>query len=396
MAKIGFCFYNTSMVGYTIDRQLVYFQPHNNVFIFHINKLTTDRSKKAELVDTKVKSFDISFYSSKSIIDLIKSLEIDVFVFYTFQSQLDKLIWEICQILEIPTILHDHGIVFGHKVASLSKFQLSFIRIKRKIEFQKKRISLKNIRRKAKFKTHLHGAYAFSHYIIYSNNNYSYYNSFFHLNESNVTITGIPLFMDETEINLLKQIKTERKILYIYQPLRKFGMSSMSDQEEINFINSINEVALFFGLKLEIRLHPAQSIEDFGKTIWHENIYFLNSIDLQYQAASASIILGHWSTALSISYTLNKPLIVLEFPKVLKDYLPYFSIFKSVGFYCSHIEQMHDAILQINESFNTDRHVNWINLIGDKNTFKFDAFVMFKVIDKLLINDRNSTQIIIK
>ncbi|MGB4659607.1 MAG: hypothetical protein WBI07_10525 [Mobilitalea sp.] len=387
MAKIGFCIYNTSMAGYTINRQLKYFQPHNNVFIFHINELTKDRSNKDLCFDTQVNSFDLSFTSTRSIIDLIKSLEIDIFVFYTFQSQLDKLVWEICQMLKIPTILHDHGIVFGDKIAHISKFRLSYVRIKRKLVFQKKRMSLKKILRNTKFDARCLNNYAFSHYIIYSNNNYTYYSSFFHLNEKNVTITGIPLFTDLSEINSLRQINSEPKILFIYQPLRKFGMSSIDDQGERDFINSINDVALSFGLKLEIRLHPAQCIEDFGTTNWHENIFFFNSIDLESQAASASIILGHWSTALSISYTLNKPLIVLEFPKVLKEYLPYFTLFKKVGFYCSQIEQMNDTILKMDRNFNMNNNENWINLIGDKNTYQFDVSETIKIIDKLLNTD---------
>lgn len=379
MARIGFCVYNTSMSRYTFGLLAEFLQNKNDLFVFHIDKLTTDRSKNNITSNQNIVMFDVSYYSNNRIIELVQSLKIDVVVFFTFQSLLDRYMWNICSILKIPTILFDHGIVFGDKVVGISKYKLSFIRIFRKFFFSIKNIELYVFKRgKITAKT-----FEFDQYLLFSENNYNYYKTFFNLNTINTTITGIPLFKDENELNYCRNFLADDKILYIHQPLRALGFSSISKTEEVDFINKINNAAIACGFKLEIRMHPSQSMKEFADINWHDNITFDNLTKLEIQAAQSKIIIGHWSTALTIAFPLNKPLVILEYPKIASDYLLFLSIFRSVGKYCNNVEQLQEVILNLND-FKTNSN-NWVYLIGEKNTVQYSASKL-----DYLINNINS------
>jgi len=387
MANIGYCIYNSSMRSYTFDQHFSFLNSRHTLNVFHIDKLTTDRAKTTPTNEDKFNIIDISYKTSREIARIILDLKIDVFIFYTFQSVLDKYIWRICRYLSIPTIFHDHGIVFGDKIVGEQKINLSIIRIKRKLSFIIKNIQLNNISDENFPKKPIIGNYIFDHFILFSHNNYEYYNFFFKINENNCTLTGIPLFLDENELTLLKKISPERKILYIHQPLRKLGFSSISFNEEIKFIKSINDISHRLNFKLEVRLHPSQSHEEYTKHLLISGINFDNKTNLQIQAAKATIILGHWSTALSIAYPLEKPLIILEYPKVSQKYFSFFSIFKEVGMYCSNINQLERTLKIIQNDYKADDE-KWRHLIGKNNTLLFDILKLNSIIEKITSNDK--------
>ncbi|HEY5587457.1 MAG TPA: hypothetical protein VIK86_00715 [Candidatus Paceibacterota bacterium] len=376
------------MSSYLLDKQFESLINNNSLYIFHNDYLTSDRSKNNWDNKFCVPSYDAGLLSAKKIIKIIKCVNIEVFVFFTFQSDLDKLIWKICQLLKIPTILHDHGIVFGNKIAGLKKLNLSRLRIRRKIFFSIKQIQLIYVMFLINNKLNSKKKYSFDYYLIYSTNNLTYYQNFFILTENNTSISGIPLFLNEEEFSSLRGKKKERKLLYLHQPFIKFSMSLLTFEEEINYINEINEIAINNNLKLEIRLHPAQSIDEYQRIHWNSNISFENMISLELQSASAYAIMGHWSTALAISYPFRIPLIILEFPKTIDKYKQYYSIFKNVSYYCENIAQFKDALYKIQNSNNIKyNQTNWEKLIGTQFTVEADCIELISII-KTITNVR--------
>lgn len=374
------------MRRYTYDQHVMFSNSIHTYNVFHIDKLTQDRAKTKASKERYLNIIDISYRSSNEIIKIILDLKIEVFIFYTFQSLLDKFLWQICQNLGIPTIFHDHGIVFGNKIVGESKYNISLIRLKRKLSFLIKNFQLNFLTDNIYSKKLIKREYNFDHYILFSHNNANYYNTFFKLTERNFTITGIPLFRDENELLLLKKIIPERKILYIHQPLRKFKFSSISFNEEIEFINSINKIVKKLNYKLVVRLHPSQSLEELASYDLNSGITLDNKTNLQLQAATASIILGHWSTALSIAYPLNKPLIILEYPNVYKKYSSFYSIFKNVGIYCKSVKQLEGTIENIQTISKIDDD-KWRDLIGQDNTIHHDSVKLNKIINLITSND---------
>lgn len=382
MSNIGFCLYNTSMSSYVLDRQSVYLKNENSLFVFHIDTLTTDRSTNTLNNNYCVPLFDISFMSISEIIKLIKSLNIEVFVFFTFQSVLDKFIWSTCQILNIPTIIHDHGLVYGSSIARIEKPKKTWIAIRRKLSFSLKQfqVIVFSFYRK---KNILKMKFEFDHYLIYSMTNLDYYRNFFLINESNTTISGIPLFDNEIEFNILKKTKKERKLLYLHQPFIKLGMSSLSIEKEIEYINKLNITAKSNDLKLVIRLHPSHSIEEYKKFIWDTNIIFENKEALEKQSASAFAIIGHWSTALTISLPLEIPLIIIEYPQIKDEYKQFYSIYKDVSFYCENIKQLQNTLMQIQLNNTENNQLKIKRLIGTVNTVESDCEKLTIIIDNI-------------
>ncbi len=385
MANIGLCLYNTSMSSYVINKHLHYLTRQNSLFVFHIDSLTKDRSSNSWDNPFHLPSFDLGSSSVAEIQDLFVSKNIEVFVFYTFQSQLDKLLWKICQLLKIPTILHDHGIVYGESVVGVSYLNISWIRIRRTIKFVLYRFQYIGLQIKYKRVPFSNVNYSFDHYLFYSMNNIRYYQNFFTLNKFNTSISGIPLFLNKSEIDRLKNKTKKSKLLYICQPFTKLGISSATIEEEVCFLNDINQLAKKFNLKFEIRLHPSQTIDEFGYNEWDSNISFDNTKDLQDQSATAFAIIGHWSTALAISHPLDVPLIILAFPKVKQTYQKFYSIFKDVSYYCDNVKQLEESLNLINNN-NTyeDNNVKWEHLIGTRITVESDCEMLLSIISSLV------------
>lgn len=365
------------MCGYTVDPLLSFIKKPDAAFLFHLDSYTGDRSSNEWKNNEKIPTIDVGRKTIPNLIKIIKDYKIEVFVCFTFQSQLDKLIWNICRILDLPIILHDHGIVFGNRVARGSKFTNPWPKIKRKLFFMvvKMHFSLTKINSYKNFsKSH---RYDFDQYIIYSKNNLLYYRQFFILDEQNLIIGGVPLFCDKSELLQLIDQKKERKLLYFHQPLRKFGFSTLSKDEEITYFEGINIIAKKHNLLLEIRLHPSQSVDEYQSHSWDSNIVFNNNQKMAEQAASAYAIIGHWSSAMAISYPLKIPLIILEYPKIKATFKKYSTIFQNLGLYCEKISFLDQVLVKCEKLDNSDWSVSkWEELIGTCNTVENDAKIL--------------------
>lgn len=386
------------MSSYTIDKQLEYIIRENNVIVFHNDAITKDRAINQSNKD-KDNYLDLSSFKVNDIINFLKLKNINVFVFFTFKSDLDKLLFDICTLLHIPTILHDHGVVFG-STPTRSGFKITLPKIKRKLIYLKKNLDLCfikkgfNINAIIDFINFSKVKREFNHFLLYSVSNKEYYSTFFDINEKNSTISGVPLFPSYDTLIELNKIQPERKLLYICQPFIKYNLSSLSRTEEIVFFTILSDIAKRNNFSLEIRLHPAQSINEYKNYIWDTNITFKNDITLEQQAALSTGIIGHWSTGLAIAKPLNIPLILIEYPKIYKKYINYLSIYKNVGLYCKDYSQLDSALKQISNGFNYSDSLNieWEKLIGNNNTFETNAMFFLSIV-KSICSDYNRNKL---
>jgi hypothetical protein len=392
MSNIGFFAYNTSILNYTLRQKIKYLIKEHNLFIFHIDSLTKDRAVNENSVKD-ISQYDISYMSINNMIQLIKKLNIETFIFYTFQSKIDRILWKLCVLLDIPTILHDHGIVFGTTPAR-KPFKFSKQFLSRNFQILKKMFQLKvytyihlnKVQRISLIKKF--NNYSFQYYVLYSKKNIEYYQGFFILNNHNTILSSIPLFETFNSILLVKEQQVRRKLLYIHQPFIKFDFTTLSFDEEIGYIKKINGIAKKNNLMLEIRFHPSQSLKCYNCLINESNIILSEDIDLSLQAASSCAILGHWSTALAIAHPLQKPLIIIEYPNIVEQMRLYHSIYKDVGCYCEDLFELDDVLKKIDakDYIYERRESEWKDLIGSTNTVEFNCEKLKDVINKVTHN----------
>jgi hypothetical protein len=391
MSNIGFFAYNASITGYTLKQAYKYLQTSHNLFVFHSTLLTKDMATVDKTDPQFASMYDISYLSINDIIQLITKLNIKLFIFYTFQSKIDKILWKLCVLLQIPVVLHDHGIVYGTQSAR-KPIKLTKQMIFRNFQVLKKNVQFyvflhKNLERNQK-KSLMNqiNDYKFKYYVFYSKKNMEYYQNFFILNKHNVVLISVPLFDTYNDILLLRKQKTQRKLLYIHQPFRKFDFTTLSFEAEIAYIKKINAIAKMNSFNLEIRFHPTESVESYNCLVNEPNIIITNEIDLSLQAASSYAILGHWSTALAIAGSLKKPLIIIKYPDIVQKMRIYYSIYKNVGYYCKDLFELNDVLkkIDVKDYIYEQKEVEWNDLIGSTNTVEANCEKINYIIDQTI------------
>ena len=381
--NICFNLYNTSMSGYTIDGLSEFIEKNNEIYALHSNYLTKDRFK-VDLFN-KDNFLDMSQLTTYQIIKFLKLEEIDVLIFFTFQSKFDQLLLKISKLLNIPTIFYDHGILYGKSAGKVGGITYEYFKYAlKRYSYYYKNIVLLNLtifKSNSYFNSFNNN---FSHYLTFSLNNKKFNHQFFSNIEANHHILGVPFLKYKNELLKLNEIIAEKKILYIHQPLVKFKYSAMKFEDYMKYIENINEITKKNNYKLEIRLHPLTDVNSFLNFKWSTNIKFDSNIDLNTQMAQSSVVIGHWSTALCLTKPLRKHLAILQFPELKKQFYNYNLIFKNVACYLPTYFELENYLIGLKEERLLQKNMDqWENLIGNIYSHEEHSVILQKVILKL-------------
>lgn len=388
------------MLSYTLDKQLPFLKDKYNVFVFHISKLTRDRSKKNSSENLKndrldYKLTDVSNYSVKELILLMKKLRPKIYMSYTYNSSFDYLLYNVAKMNGISSVFHDHGVVFGTVATNTNPVfkNINTYKIKRFISFNLKLISLSLLNRKAKIISNFYNPKNssqrypnFDKYLFYSPKNVEFFSSVFTLKKENHLTGGVPCFDDKNQYIKLLRTNQERQILYIHQPLVKFGFSYLSKSEEIEYYKKLNKIALKYNYKFIIRLHPNLTPEDYPELKDVYNMEFDLNDRLQISIAKSKIVLGHWSTALSTSLALNKPTFILVFPNTIDEFKNYYNLFGESCIKVYEIDILDKLIEEFeveNSKLRNDEKNDITYLIGENNTYENNAKLLNRIVESI-------------
>jgi len=382
--NLVFFVYNLSMVNYLTDQQYIFLRKEYNVIVIHISKLTKDRSKIVHF-DKEYNIIDISYYSLLRIRKLLKKIDPVALVFYTFHSQYDYLLLSISNKLRIPSIFHDHGIVFGESKAK-GRYRINLYRIIRTVIFNFNLLQSAisdwkcNMIKDYYFnKSKKHQG--FTKYFFYSKNNYNYYKQFFPISSENSCIGGVPIAKTKNEITDHIIYQDEKRVLYFHQPFVKFKFTNITYDEEIQYYNKLALKVREAGYKLTIRLHPSQRPNDYKRLYHHNLISFDTSRDILKSTAKASVVIGHWSTALAIPILLEKRTIVLSFPGVHEEFIHYYDIYKNLT---TRIHKIDDITNELLTNVKKDHNTEYAEyLLGYDNTYEDNTKLLINLIVNL-------------
>lgn len=367
----AFFIYNLSMADYTILPYRKYFLDES--IIIHTTKITPERSnmKSKQIVENN--SFDISFYSIISLKKLLKEKKVTSIIFFTYQSYYDILLNNLCKFLNIKRIFHDHGIVTGKTIAKggfnfYHILRYSYAKIFRLVHYNINKYIFKYV----SYNQTINKFISFDCALVFCKNNFDVYTNLIDLNDSKTVITGVPIFIDENEkIVLSKTPVYNKQILYIHQPLYKFGFTKMNYKDDINYILRLNNIVNKYGYKLKLRFHPTEEVTIYEQYFSSENISISKNNSLSVETASSEIVLGHWSTAILAGSSLGKKVYILKYPLLHSVFENLNYIFRDLS--CKHkIFSLTEFEEELSNKENDLSITDNLYLLGVNNTFEFN------------------------
>jgi hypothetical protein len=321
-------------------------------YYFHFDNL---QAKSGKAVKKNIENFNkqdykafykkiISFNEYNcSITNLIQELNPDLLIFISLHGFEQKYVNEIASYHNKPCVLFMHGLKSydfkGVKSFFIKKIIYKFPRI---IHFTKLYLYyLKDIKRNQinrsfieKFKrfyliTIKHSKFLFNpgkdfgcnYKLIFTTtkNDENYFKNNYGLTDS-TKFKIIGHIDNHNLINVLlnQNIKIQKKVLFISQPLVKEGLLSVKDFRAA--IESINTISKKLNLTLTVRPHPSDDIELLNKLKTELN-FEISQKKLEEDLIESEIISGFFSTLLFTAQILEKPMIIFKI-----ENLPYLEV----------------------------------------------------------------------
>lgn len=341
-----------------------YFPKETNISVIYLSKIHNSETILCDDID----SYDVSYYSYQEISKTLDKIKPDVAIFYSFRSPFEVTLQKICKKKHIKQVYLEHGFISSDvtRLSSIKKNTLQLL--KRQLYFSKLAIEcitrsntpIKEIQSYYHF--YLKNIFKdtpFDHYFLFGERSYDQLKSLFNIDKKDITIVGYPIFNDEKQKeNIDTNISTNEGVLYVHQPLIQDNRSTISYEEEKQFLLHIAEkVAEKYG-KLSILLHPRSNLDEYKNRFSDTNIEIYQSPNNYLIFANKKLIIGHYSTALLYGLYFNKKTIVIDYPLMQND-----PMFNNIFQYISTIDDLD------NVDFSNDINKT-IYLAGNINTYE--------------------------
>lgn len=339
MQNLVVILYHVGALSNWILRLLPYMKD-TNIHIVHFSKL---QKQKMPAVDN-VNFYDISYFSYSSILLLIKKINPDKVLFFTFRSVLDFAMYKLCVKLGIKTIYLEHGLFstdsirFRFNLARKSPWEAAMRQFMHIYKYLGYAVNSDRIFDELKdfYDFYRHGKIGlirFNHYYLYSQRSIDCYSEIFDNVLDNCTIVGYPIFSDvNAKMDALSFRNTQNEgIIYVHQPLIYDGVASISyEEEKLYLVNLAKVLSPVYGA-FTLLLHPRDNLNDYLKMFENEDVIVVQSPNDFKVFINKKIVIGHYSTALLYGLYFKKLTVVIDYPSVepneiFKEIFPHFSV----------------------------------------------------------------------
>ena len=151
-------------------------------------------------------------------------------------------------------------------------------------------------------------------YILFNKNNYIHYNYLYHINQSNVSYSGIPAF------DFLQKTEEHEHIIYIDHPYFELNLLGWDENHHHKIALALNSFSENKKKMIYVKLHPRSDIN-----IW--NSYALNSSyikiiqtgNFESLYANAKMVLGYSSSLIPGFLSARKNVVLLGWFPIDKE-----------------------------------------------------------------------------
>lgn len=341
--KIGFVTYNLAFIPMWIEKLQPYMNDYD-IVVFHIAKLQKSKPKIIE----GVTYVDFTDYSGKRIESEIRKSEIEKCIILNFRSLYEQVLLRICHKLHIETIYLEHGLVSMNtasfkterikaSVGDACKRQLNFLLKYFSFIFHSNSIAEET---KILFRTYIKSDFKvspFDKYFVFSKRSVDKLKDVFDFSDNrNIYIVGYPIFKNNDQKNQSELgVKSGGGVLYVHQPFIQDKYTSITYEEEKEYLIKLNNYLKAQYGNLIVLLHPRELLSNYQKRFEGTDISFIQSPNNYLSFADKDLIIGHYSTALLYALYFNKKTVIINYPFAKND-----DIFMECFDYLSDLESL--------------------------------------------------------
>jgi hypothetical protein len=378
--KIVFFIYRTSFINNWVQKLKPFFDDKN----VEVNILCLDNSYKDYNDYKEYNIINISKLNSKQIKNLLTEINPKAVILLGYRSLMEMLLVRISKLLNIGLIYIQHGVLDEEDLKTFSgKSKLEMIKsFKKQIKYLNlflQLIFIKNVNFKNEFKILFNAVFfanykniGFDKFLIFSENGNLFHKKLFQYDDSQLDIIGYPVFthskFNSLDLVLNKDL-TKKYILYIHQNFIDTNLTSINYDEEKTYILSLSKICIKYGYQFLIQLHPLDNIKKYKDLYAFEDISFVQNGNIPDLVFNSTMVFGHFSTAMFIPILLNKPLVVLTYPKIL---FQYDHLFDNVGIHIKNSQELNLMLGNTTEFKNlTSNYDSFRKLnLGNSNSFE--------------------------
>ncbi len=406
MKTIFFYVKDISFLKGWVDPLCPFFQKLGyNLKVLHITKLTKEAARSDGDIKRNYEVIDISFKSTKDIVEMFNGYKPIGMIVLTFRSLFDIFVNRIAQYSGVKTLYLEHGFF-----ADLTALQFRTTDIKASIRkylhfiFKYFCFLLTNLKRllhevRLVYKAMKKDDYSYAKYdyaLFYANYGYQKADKLFKFDKKNVFFAGYPIVRTKTEVRniekyLVGKASIKKRILYIQQALIVDKISKITYEKESIYLANIISISKNLGYDFILQVHPRESKARYGKLFKDKGVQVEQSANIEQLVISCDIVLGHFSTALFFAVYFKKPLLLLYYPGLSDIFLDYF---KDVGVKIDNKNAL-AAVLSNREKCNVmlEKYDAFIdNYVGRDNSFEHQAEKIVSIFNKVRQESLNLKQ----
>lgn len=340
MNNIVFYIHRTGLLGYFINPICEFLSKRYNITILHLDKCNgyTFAPKESPLYQL----IDISDKSVNEIVGILSDLRPKAFISPGFISIYELLMLRICVMLKIKTFYLEHGLYsketaslpFGkliNKFASTVKKNLYFLfRYSQFIWLSENSAHEMSVFWNC-FRKKRYDLSRFDKALFFSEYGYRKIDEMFHYNKRDVDFICYPLSKSDNEFRKYQEIAKiplpgDKKATYIHQSFILDSLVKWSYQDEKEYIVGIADHLREYGYSLQVQLHPRSDYEMYRKMFEDTDIEIVKGMSRE-DFKRFSLVVGHYSTALLYSIFFRIPILILDYPGVMKaEDSPFFPV----------------------------------------------------------------------
>lgn len=385
--------YNYALSGYDylvkpINKILKRKYSEYEIIFLHSSSINSDKDNKTNK-HLDIKCIDISYYSTKKILNLFNSYNPVLFINFGFRSLFDVILFFLSHKAGVKSVLIQHGLFdpdttmrfsFHNRIESINRYKNYFKKLLHLVSLSKSIAQMTYIVR-ATFSSLMFNNYELipiDYAIYYSTESSVHLQNILKIKKENIYYSGYPLFTSNLEIQEAnKQLGSSEYILFIHQPFIKMKTTSLELIDEINLFKEWANIVAKKGYKLIIKLHPRVSITDYLQYLQNHNNLEIADEKILKLTRNAKYIIGMFSTALFYATYFNKPIFIYEYPN---QTITVKNIFEEVGSKFSNSIEFEKLLDKYN--FLPDYSEFNKKYLGEHNSFENKLDTIIEIINK--------------
>lgn len=336
--RIIFVTYNLAFISNWIVRLKPYLN-NCEIIVLHIASLQNAKP----LIVEGLKYIDVSGHSGLRLKKVINDLKPDLCITFNFRSLFEQVILRICKEINIPNVYIEHGLISMNTTRfKKNKIKEDFFNtIHRQLNFIWKYMTYifssekPFLEIKVLYFIYLKSQFfhsEFDHYFIFSQRSFDKLNGLYKLS-CNYTYIGYPIFNSKEEKEIADNCcNSGGGVLYVHQPFILDRLTTISYNEEKNYLMRLANVLAPKYNEFTILLHPRENIAKYRELYSESNITIEQSPNNFRCFSDKDLIMGHYSTALLYALYFNKPTVILDYPDTVVDkiFLGYFDFVANI------------------------------------------------------------------